>query len=186
LNNGQSSPETASHAEFYKAKLIGGDASVGAGGDALVVNGFGTEAVIYGGEFVGGTGVASMGYSVKVMNSASVHIHGGTFVGGMMVEGGAAILLHGCFSTSNNETQVSGLFADETEISVAVKKEGNGYIDFVSMPGQECDTAPSFYPTSFSTLSPQPTFVQKNGERRLITSTSVIMLCLITLLQSFL
>jgi hypothetical protein len=73
LNNGQSSPETASHAEFYKAKLIGGDASVGAGGDALVVNGFGTEAVIYGGEFVGGTGVASMGYSVKVMNSASVH-----------------------------------------------------------------------------------------------------------------
>lgn len=130
---------------------------MGAGGDALVVNGFGTEAVIYGGEFVGGTGVASMGYSVKVMNSASVHIHGGTFVGGMMVEGGAAILLHGCFSTSNNETQVSGLFADETEISVAVKKEGNGYIDFVSMPGQECDTAPSFYPTSFSTLSPQPT-----------------------------
>ena len=184
LNNGQSTSETAGYAEFYEGvKVIGGDATDGNGGDAFVVNGFGTEAIIHGGEFIGGVGTVSDGYSLKVLNSASVHIHGGEFQGDMVVEGNGAILLHGCFSMKNG-TQVTGIFADETELDVNIKRDGGGSIDFMPVSEQECDTAPSMAPTSFPTLSPKPTVVQTNNEARMIAAPVVVVFInLVSLLQ---
>ena len=184
LNNGQSTSETAGYAEFYEGvKVVGGDATDGTGGDAFVVNGFGTKAIIHGGEFIGGIGTLSDGYSLKVLNSATVHLHGGAFEGDMMVEGNGMILLHGCFLMKNG-TQVIGTFGDDTELDVNIKRDGGGSIDFMSVPEQECDTAPSVAPTSFPTLSPKPTVVQTNNEGRMIASPVVIVFInLVSLLQ---
>ena len=55
-------------------------------GNALHVNGFGTHAIINGGNFLGGTGTIDDGLSLYVLNSAEVHIRAGTFGGEMKVE----------------------------------------------------------------------------------------------------
>ena len=177
VNNGQSSPETAGYAEFYEGiKVMGGKGLIG--GDALIVNGFGTETVIYGGEFVGGSGEDEdlNGFSVRVINSATVHIHGGMFVGDVSVEGNGIVALHGCFSVKNKR-QVTGLFGDDTEVNITIDANG-GSIDFVTVPEQECDTAPSVAPTIFPTVSPQPT-VQRNEGKMINASLAVIMLMVI-------
>lgn len=180
LNNGQSSTDTAGYAEFYDGvKIVGGDAIDGVGGDSLVVNGFGTEAIIFGGNFISGSGAVADGDSVRVLNSAVAHIHGGTFNGDMVVEENGLIVLHGCFLIKNG-TQVNGIFADESELTVDIKSDRGGTIDF-SVPEQlECDTAPSVAPTSFPTLSPQPTVVQRNGDRKFAASAIVAILNLIS------
>lgn len=174
LNNGQSSPETAGYAEFYEGvKVKGGKGRIG--GDALIVNGFGTEAIIYGGEFVAGPGEDDDldGFSIRVINSATVHIHGGTFVGAVSVEGNGIVALHGCFSVKNKR-QVTGLFADDTEVDITIDTNG-GSIEFVTVPEQECDTAPSVAPTSFPTVSPQPT-VQRSEGKMIEASLMVVVL----------
>ncbi|KAL7510155.1 hypothetical protein ACHAXN_007239 [Cyclotella atomus] len=172
LNNGQSSSATAGYAQFYDGvQVVGGDASSGIGGDALIVNGFGTEAILYGGEFVGGSGTESDGNSIRVLNSATVQIHGGSFTGDMMVDGNGLIALHGCFSF--NGTQIVGIFADDSEFNVNIKSESGGSIDFVSVPEQECETAPSVAPTSFPTVSSRPTVQTSSGDSSVITISCV-------------
>lgn len=171
LNNGQSSPETAGYGEFYdEIKVLGGHGRIG--GDALVVNGFGTEAVIYGGTFIGGSGSKDdlNGYSILVINSATVHIHGGIFIGDIKVEGDGLVLLYGCFT--QNGTEISGVFGDDSELNVTI----DGDVDFKSVAGQECDTIPSVSPTQFPTLSPRPTAPVPNGSRILMVSMLLIIL----------
>ena len=181
LNNGQSSAATGGYAEFYDGvQIVGGDSDT-IGGDALVVNGFGTEAIIYGGAFTGGGGSTADGMSVRVLNSASVHIHGGTFSGDMLVERNGLIALHGCFSIKDG-TRVIGLFADDSEFNVNINSESGGSINFVSVPEQECDTAPSVAPTAFPTLSPQPTAAQGNGDEMAAASAALVLMNLITFL----
>ena len=123
------------------------------------MNGFGTEAFIYGGEFIGGSGNNPDldGYSVWVINSATVHIHGGTFVGDIKVEGNAVVVLYGCFI--QNDTEITGLFAGDVEANLTI--DGDGDLAFLPAAEQECETMPSVAPTSFPTVSPQPT--QRNG-----------------------
>ena len=169
LNNGQSSTETAGYGEFYDGvKIVGGNATDGTGGDALVVHGFGTDAFIYGGQFIGGSGAKADGSSIKVYNSATVHIHGGSFQGDMLVDENGMIALHGCFSMKNN-TFVTGIFADDTELSINIITGVNGIIYFALVPEQECDTAPSVAPTSYPTLSPQPTAIQSSDGNGMLT-----------------
>ena len=179
LNNGQSSPETAGYGEFYDGvKVIGGNGRIG--GDALIVNGFGTEAFIYGGEFIGGSGknLDLDGYSIRVINSATVHIHGGTFQGDIKVEGNAVILLYGCFM--QNETEVNGLFAGDIEANLNI----DGNVEFLSAAEQECETMPSVAPTGFPTLSPQPT-ATRSGSNSVTISVIVLSINLIAFLFPF-
>lgn len=164
LNNGQSSTETASYAEFYDGiTVIGGDAPGGIGGDALDVNGFGTEAIIYGGNFIGGKGTRADGYSLWVFNSGRVHVHGGSFQGDMLVERSGVIVFYGCFEM--NGTRVTGLFSDDqTELDIDIRTQYGGKVVLTAVSEQECDTAPSMEPTNFPTMSPRPTVVQPKSE----------------------
>ncbi|KAL7521361.1 hypothetical protein ACHAWX_006029 [Stephanocyclus meneghinianus] len=175
LNNGQSSTETAGYGEFYSGiKVLGGHGRIG--GDALVVNGFGTEAIIYGGEFIGGTGVKANGCSLKVMNSGKVHIHGGSFVGEMVVLGNGLVLLYGCFT--QNGTKISGQLADETQFDATIY----GAVDFVSVDQQKCDIVPSVSPTGFSSNFPSRIVPETNGIRRRALSKVLIILDFATLI----
>lgn len=169
LNNGQSSTETSGYGEFYDGvKIVGGNATDGTAGDALIVHGFGTDAFIYGGEFIGGSGAEADGSSVKVYNSATVHIYGGFFQGDMLVDGNGMIALHGCFSMKNS-TFVTGIFADDTELSINIITGVSGTIYFALVQEQECDTAPSVAPTSFPTLTSKPTVVQSSNGNGIAT-----------------
>ena len=184
LNNGQSNALTAGFGEFFDGiKVIGGNGPTG--GDALIVNGFGTVANIYGGEFSGGSGANAdlRGYSLRIINSATAHIHGGIFIGNVKVERNGLVALHGCFSFSKagRQTQVTGIFADETEIDISIESDG-GDFEFVAVPEQECETVPSVAPTSFPTTSPRPTGLQTNGSRISASRMDVLMTCLVTLL----
>ena len=161
LNNGQSSTETAGYGEFYDGTMIlGGKGRIG--GDALVVNGFGTKAVIYGGEFSGGPGIRAElnGYSIRVINSAAVHIHGGTFTGDIKVEGNGLVYLYGCFT--QDDTTVSGLFSGDIEGTMII----DGDVMFMPAADQECETLPSVSPTNFPTSSPRPTPPISNRSNR--------------------
>ena len=165
INNGQSSPDTASHAEFYDGITVsGGAAPSGVGGNALLVNGFGTEATLFGGNFFGGAGAKGNGLSIYVFNSAMVHIHGGIFKGEMKAERNGAINFYGCFM--RNATRVTGLFADETKLDIDVRTNYGGEVILIPVSEQECDTAPSVEPTAFPTLSPRPTIPRSKGERQ--------------------
>ena len=134
------------------------------------MNGFGTEAVIYGGEFIGGSGENADldGYSLWVINAATVHIHGGTFIGDIKVEGSAIVMLYGCFT--QNDTEVTGLFAGDVEANMTI--DGDGDLAFLSAAEQECETIPSVAPTSFPTISPQPT-TQRSGDQPSIALTAI-------------
>ncbi|KAL7546334.1 hypothetical protein ACHAWF_009662 [Thalassiosira exigua] len=185
IYNGQSGPETASIAYFYDGtEVIGGDATIGVGGNALHVHGFGTEVFIYGGSFRGGKGSnGDDGLSVYSLNSGKTHIHLGSFVGSMEVGDSSVIAFYGCFNL--NGTKVSGVFADETYIEVDVVKRSSGQVMLIPVAEQECDTAPSVAPTNFPTLSPQPTVPQSKGGRLndvwngmcLVRSMAIMMLC---------
>jgi hypothetical protein len=181
LSNGQSSPQTAGYGEFYDGiRVIGGNGRIG--GSALIVNGFGTEAVIYGGSFIGGSGdnVDLDGYSVRVINSAVVHIHGGDFIGVISVEGNAVVMLYGCFT--QNDTEVNGLFAGEVEANLTI--DGDGELAFLPAADQECETIPSVAPTSFPTTSPQPT-ADRNGAKRVIVPAVVLAVDLFSIFTYF-
>lgn len=183
MNNGQSSAATGGYAEFYNGvQIIGGDTDT-VGGDALSVNGFGTEAMIYGGNFTGGSGSTSDGMSVRVLNSAKVHIHGGVFNGDMMVERNGLIALHGCFSTKNG-TQFIGLFADDSEFDVNINTDSGGSIDIVPVSEQECETAPSVAPTSFPTISSQPTVILVSSGVKIAAASVLAMMNVMALLLS--
>ncbi|KAL7524963.1 hypothetical protein ACHAXR_000795 [Thalassiosira sp. AJA248-18] len=165
MYNGQYSPETASYAYFYDGiTVIGGDSSDGVGGNALHVHGFGTEAFIYGGALKGGKGSKNGddGLSIYALNGGEVHIHSGSFSGGMEVGDSSVITFYGCFL--RNGTAVTGVFADETNLEVNVRMRNGGEVMFIPDSEQECETAPSTSPTNFPTLSAQPTVPRpKNG-----------------------
>ena len=131
----------------------------------MLVNGFGTEAVIYGGHFIGGTGIRGNGLSLYVLNSAKAHIRSGSFTGDMTVERGGVIAFYGCFMKSG--TRVTGVFADESELDVTVRTFYGGQVLLIPLAEQECETAPSTSPTNFPTSSPQPTVQRPNhGNKR--------------------
>eukprot|EP00571_Detonula_confervacea_P012972 CAMPEP_0172305388 /NCGR_PEP_ID=MMETSP1058-20130122/6691_1 /TAXON_ID=83371 /ORGANISM="Detonula confervacea, Strain CCMP 353" /LENGTH=1217 /DNA_ID=CAMNT_0013016979 /DNA_START=73 /DNA_END=3723 /DNA_ORIENTATION=+ len=183
VNNGQSSPETASYAEFYDdIYVIGGDAPNGVGGNALHVNGFGTQAYIYGGHFIGGSGTKDNGLSLYVFNSGRAHIRAGLFTGDMKVERSGSVAFYGCFM--KNGTKVTGVFADESELDITVRTYYGGEVILIPLAEQECDTAPSASPTNFPTLSPQPTVPRPNlGGKRKVASGFIIM-AVFTVMQS--
>lgn len=162
VNNGQSSPETASYAEFYDGiRVMGGDAPAGVGGNALHVNGFGTTVVIQGGTFRGGKGSNDDdGLSIHVLNSANVHVRGGTFLGDMKVERYGQVRFYGCFRKDG--TKVTGVFADDSELDITVRAYLGGEVVLIPISEQECETAPSVSPTNFPTLSSQPSVPQPN------------------------
>lgn len=162
VNNGQSGTETASYAEFYDGiHVIGGDAPDGVGGNALHVNGFGTTADIHGGSFLGGKGAdGDDGLSLYVLNSATVHIRGGTFRGDMKVERYGQVRFYGCFV--KDDKRVTGVFPDESELDVTVMTYYGGEVVLIPVSEQECETAPSTSPTEFPTLSPQPSVTRPN------------------------
>jgi len=174
LNNGQSSPKTASHAEFYDGiQVIGGDAPSGFGGNAFHANGFGTTAIIYGGTFIGGEGsTGEQGLSIYVLNSAIVHIRAGTFEGDMRVERRGQVRFYGCFM--KNGARVTGRFADDSELDVTVRTYYGGEVILIPVSEQECETAPSASPTNTPTISSQPTVVQSNGSIMLNASYGLI------------
>lgn len=179
LANGQSSTTTAGYGYFYDGIIVlGGDGRIG--GDALIVNGFGTEAFIYGGEFIGGSGENTdlHGLSVRVINSAVVHIHGGVFIGSVQVEGTSSVLLYGCFA--QNDTEFTGLFAGDIEASIEI--DGDGEVQFLSAAGQECETLPSVAPTSFPTLSPKPT-PQSVGVKQVVLSSFIVSMQLLVVVH---
>ena len=179
LANGQSSTDTAGYGYFYDGIIVmGGDGRIG--GDALIVNGFGTEAFIYGGEFIGGSGANAdlSGLSVKVINSAVVHIHGGVFIGTVQVEGTSSVLLYGCFA--QNDTEFTGLFADDIEANIEI--DGDGEVIFLSAAGQECETLPSVAPTSYPTLSSKPT-PQSVGVKHIVISSFIVSMQLLAVVH---
>ena len=157
LHNGQSSDETASFAEIYDGSIIGGRSSEGAGGDALYVHGFGTNAKIFGGNFVGGIGEDDEidGLSLSVQNFASVEIHSGDFQGEIEVGTGSNIVFYGCFLQRGST--IIGSFVDGIELDVVVKPKNGGTVSLIAVSEQECDTQPSMQPTGFPTISPRPT-----------------------------
>lgn len=172
----------AGYGEFYDGiRVIGGNGRIG--GPALVVNGFGTEAIIYGGEFIGGSGNNADldGYSVWVINSATVHIHGGTFIGDIKVEDNAIVMLYGCFT--QNDTEVTGLFAGDAEANLTI--DGDGDLAFLSAEEQECETIPSVAPTRFPTISPQPTAQRSGGQRSITLSIIPVLVTFMSLAYQF-
>lgn len=177
LHNGQSSDDTASFAEIYDGKIVGGQGE--GGGIALDIHGFGTHAKIYGGKFVGGMGQdgAIDGLSINVQNFAEAHIYSGTFRGDMEIGTGSTLAFYGCFLQDG--TKITGRFVDETELNIVVKTKNGGKLLLFASSEQECDTAPSMSPTNFPTISPQPTSRISGGE---IKRTSVVLL--LTLLIS--
>lgn len=169
LHNGQSSDDTASFAEIYDGSIIGGTSSDGVGGDAFYVHGFGTQAKIMGGQFIGGTGREDNmnGLSITVQNFASVHTYSGTFQGEMEVGTGSTIAFYGCFL--QNGSSITGSFVDGSELDVVVKTKNDGKVSLIAVSEQICETQPSMQPTSFPTVSPQPTPSVNYGE--MITPT---------------
>ncbi len=164
LHNGQSSNDTASFAEIYGGSLIGGASSDGVGGDAFYVHGFGTQANIMGGQFIGGTGEENNmdGLSITVQNFASVHIYSGSFQGEMEVGTGSTIAFYGCFLQRGSS--ITGSFVDGSELDVVVKTKNGGIVSLIAVSEQVCETQPSMQPTSFPTISPQPTPSVSYGE----------------------
>lgn len=186
VNNGQSSPETASHAEFYDGiYVIGGDAPGGVGGNALYVNGFGTTVIINGGAFRGGHGAnnngGDNGFSIYVLNSAEVHIRAGIFQGEMKVERHGQLMLYGCFR--KHGTKVTGSFVDGTYLDVNVGTYYGGEVMLVSVSDQECETAPSSSPTNVPTFSPQPHAPRPNDGSKTGASCGFITMVAFTLLH---
>ncbi len=180
LHNGQSSEDTASYAEIYDGSIIGGRSSDGVGGDAFYVHGFGTQAKILGGQFIGGTGQEDnmVGLSITVQNFASVHIYSGKFRGQMEVGKGCTIAFYGCFL--QNGASITGSFVDGSELDVVVKTKNDGKVSLISVSEQECETQPSMQPTSFPTVSPRPTPSVSYGE--MISPTSVLLSTLLAIL----
>lgn len=164
LHNGQSSNDTASFAEIFDGSIIGGTSSDGVGGDALYVHGFGTQAKIFGGQFIGGTGEENGvdGLSITVQNFASVQIYSGSFQGEMEVGTGSTIAFYGCFLQKGSS--ITGSFVDGSELDVVVKTKNDGKVSLIAVSEQECETQPSMQPTSFPTVSPQPTPSVSYGE----------------------
>ena len=180
INNGQASDETGSKGMFYNGvAILGGDAPVGVGGNALYVNGFGSEAKIYGGSFIGGKGSKDNGYSILVQNSAKAHIYSGSFDGEIKVDRSAEIIFYGCFK--RERFKVSGTFVDETTLDVSVRTSYGGGVTLMAVSEQECETAPSTSPTIFPTVSPRPTPNFNHGER-ISVSLLVISICSASLL----
>jgi len=179
LHNGQSSNDTASFAEIYGGSIVGGQSSDGVGGDAFYVHGFGTEAKIFAGQFIGGIGQDGGidGLSINVQNFASVHIHSGTILGEIEIDTGSNIAFYGCFLRSG--ATISGEFVDGTELNVVVKTKNGGTVSLIAVPEQECETQPSMQPTSFPTISPQPTPQISIGRRK---KQSLLLLAALTLL----
>lgn len=126
----------------------------------LIVNGFGTETFIYGGSFIGGKGIRGDGLSLYVLNSAMVHVRGGSFVGDMKAERRGVIAFYGCFM--RNGTQVTGIFEDESELDVTIRTYYGGEVLLIPLAEQECDTAPSMVPTNFPTITHMPTVPRPN------------------------
>lgn len=174
LHNGQSSDDTASFAVIYGGSLVGGLSSDGVGGDGFYVHGFGTQATVFGGQFVGGH------LSINVQNFASVHIHSGNFQGEMEVGTGSNIAFYGCFL--QNGATIIGEFVDGTELNVIVKTKNDGKVSLIAVSEQECETQPSMQPTSFPTISPRPTPVISYGERNSLLLSLVTSSILLTFL----
>jgi len=179
IYNGQSGPETASVGYFYDGMtVIGGDAITkdknSVGGTALHIHGFGTSVFIYGGTFRGGKGSDEdgddNGLSVYTSNGGRVNVYSGSFEGWMEVGDSSVIAFYGCFM--RNGTTVSGVFADETNLSVDVRREDGGLVVLIPVSDQECDTAPSTAPSPFPTLSSQPTMISPSGGSKMGVSFS--------------
>lgn len=172
INNGQSSDVTGSKGAFYDGvSILGGGAPAGVGGNALYVNGIGSEAKIFGGSFIGGKGTKDDGYSILVQNSAKVHVYSGSFVGEIKVDRNAEIAFYGCFKQEG--LQVSGIFVDETNLDVTIRASYGGLITLTAVPEQECETAPSMNPTNFPTVSPWPTPKHNHGERKRVSVVEI-------------
>lgn len=180
LHNGQSSDDTASFAEIYGGSITGGTSSDGVGGDAFYVHGFGTQAKILGGQFIGGTGQEDKmdGFSITVQNFASVHIYSGMFQGEMEVGTGSTIAFYGCFL--QNGSSITGSFVDGSELDVVITTKNDGKVSLIAVSEQECETQPSMQPTSFPTVSPRPTPSVSNGE--MITPTLAFLSSFLTIL----
>ena len=136
----------------------------GVGGDALSVNGFGSEASIFGGNFVGGTGLKGDGLSLNVLNNGVAHVRGGTFGGDMVARSGGTILLYGCFKQDGDVYR--GVFEDETELVVTARTTSGGDVIPVAIAEVECEDAPSTEPTNYPTVSPRPTVPRPSGSCR--------------------
>ena len=102
-------------------------------GNALHINGFGTHAIINGGNFLGGTGTIDDGLSLYVLNSAEVHIRAGTFRGEMKVERRGRIVFYGCFRKEN--THITGVFEDGSELDVIVRSYYGDKVVLVPVSG---------------------------------------------------
>lgn len=182
INNGQATEQTGSKGAFYgNVTIIGGNAPLGVGGNALYVNGFGTEAKIYGGSFIGGKGTKDNGYSILVQNSAKVHVYSGSFDGEIKVDRRAEIIFYGCFRQDG--LQLSGTFVDESYLDISIRASYGGVITLTAVSEQECETAPSMSPTNFPTISPRPTPKITSGVRRLISFVELPLLLTSTMLM---
>lgn len=172
INNGQSSELTGSKGSFFNSvAIVGGDSPIGVGGNALYVNGFGSEAKIYGGSFIAGKGSKDNGYSILVQNSAKVHVYSGLFDGEIKVDRNAEIIFYGCFM--RDRLQVTGTFADETYLDVLIRTSYGGEITLTAVSEQDCETAPSVSPTNFPTVSPRPTPEFNHGERTTLSFVEI-------------
>eukprot|EP00956_Cyclotella_meneghiniana_P023993 scaffold47722_cov45-Cyclotella_meneghiniana.AAC.2 len=161
---------------------MGGDGRIG--GDALIVNGFGTEAFIYGGEFIGGSGANAdlSGLSVKVINSAVVHIQSMEVFSLEQCKWRGH--LQSCYMDASHRMtlnlEFTGLFADDIEANIEI--DGDGEVIFLSAAGQECETLPSVAPTSYPTLSSKPT-PQSVGVKHIVISSFIVSMQLLAVVH---
>ena len=98
-----------------------------------------------------------------MLNSAEVHVRGGTFQGEMKAERRGQLKFYGCFTKIGR--RVSGTFPDESKLDVTVRTLYGGEVILIPVSEQECETAPSTSPTNYPTVSPQPTIPQPNDGR---------------------
>lgn len=186
MYNGQYSPKTASFGYFYDGiNVIGGDAPIGVGGNALHVHGFGTEAFIYGGNFAGGKGSNyDDGLSIYALNAGKVHIYSGSFQGDIEVGDSSIVAFYGCFLKDG--PKVTGFFVDDTNLEVNVRLRNGGSVELISVSEQECETQPSAAPTNFPTSSPQPTVPRPNSGNKTGVSLRFILAAITCMVNSHL
>ena len=97
----------------------------------------------------------------------------------MKVERRGVIAFYGCFM--RNGTQVAGIFEDESELDVTIRTYYGGEVLLIPLAEQECETAPSSAPTTFPTISPQPTVPRPNTGSMRRVGISLIMVAAYTM-----
>jgi hypothetical protein len=149
---------SASQAEFHESATVRGGSHVGAtltsdvsinhfdnvtnfqsgkGGDALVGLYFSSTITIHGGNFIGGKGSSSYGYSLHVAYEAQANVYGGSFQGSYLARDRGVIVVHGCLNRVGN--RLVGHLENGDNVDIQLIEENGGHV-IVEVPkfANEC------------------------------------------------